>query len=298
MVKGNIFNIQKFSIHDGPGIRTTVFLKGCPLQCLWCSNPESQLEKVQILYDEQKCVHCLNCVNSCPQKAIENKNNHIHIHFNKCVGCLQCVHNCYQQALSHEGEYKDVDDVVRVCLQDQDFYEESDGGVTISGGEGMSQPVFVKALITELKKHNIHVAIETTGYIQSDIFQELAPLFDLLLFDVKHYDSEKHFQGTAVHNKLILSNLKWAIENQINVLPRIPVIPDFNDSLTDAEGIANLFLNMGIQKVQLLPFHQFGERKYEMLNRDYLYKNKKAFHPEDLKDYQKVFLEKGIHCYF
>lgn len=298
MEKGNVFNIQKFSIHDGPGIRTTVFLKGCPLRCLWCSNPESQSEKVQILYDEQKCVHCLTCVNSCPQNAIENKNKHIHIDFNKCVGCLQCVHTCYQQALSHEGEYKDVDEVVRICLQDQDFYEESDGGVTISGGEGMSQPVFVKALVTELKKHNIHVAIETTGYIQSDIFQELAPLFDLLLFDVKHYDSEKHFQGTAVHNELILSHLKWAVENQINVLPRIPVIPDFNDSLTDAKGLANLFLNIGIQKVQLLPFHQFGERKYEMLNRNYLYKNKKSFHPEDLKDYQKVFLEKGIHCYF
>ncbi len=184
MVKGNIFNIQKFSIHDGPGIRTTVFLKGCPLQCLWCSNPESQLEKVQILYDEQKCVHCLNCVNSCPQKAIENKNNHIHIHFNKCVGCLQCVHNCYQQALSHEGEYKDVDEVVRVCLQDQDFYEESDGGVTISGGEGMSQPVFVKALITELK--NIIFMLQLKQLVISNLtyFKNLLPYliyFSLML---------------------------------------------------------------------------------------------------------------------
>lgn len=298
MVKGIVFNIQKFSIHDGPGIRTTVFLKGCPLHCLWCSNPESQLEKVQILYDQQKCSHCLTCVKTCPQAAIENKDRHIHIDFNKCVGCLQCIHNCPYQALSHEGEYKEVEEVVRVCLQDQDFYEESGGGVTISGGEGLGQPVFVKALITELKKHNIHVAIETTGYIESQLFHELAPLFDLLLFDVKHYDSEKHFQGTSVHNELILSNLKWAIENQINILPRIPVIPDFNEHLTDADGIANLFLEIGIQKVQLLPFHQFGERKYEMLNRNYLYKNKKALYPEDLVYYQKVFLEKGIHCYF
>ena len=119
----------------------------------------------------------------------------------------------------------------------------------------------------------------------------------LLLFVVKHYDSEKHFHDTAVHNKLILSNLKWAIQNQINVLPRIPVIPDFNDSLTDAEGIANLFLNMGIQKVQLLPFHQFGEKKYEMLNQEYLYQNKKALHPEDLKDYQQIFINHNIDCF-
>ena len=298
MVKGNIFNIQKFSIHDGPGIRTTVFLKGCPLQCLWCSNPESQLEKVQILYDEQKCVHCLNCVNSCPQKAIENKNNHIHIHFNKCVGCLQCVHNCYQQALSHEGEYKDVDEVVRVCLQDQDFYEESDGGVTISGGEGMSQPDFVKALVNKLKDEGIHVAIETTGYIQPQIFQDLALLFDLLLFDVKHYDSEQHFLGTAVHNELIIQNLQWAIDQGIEVLPRIPVIPDFNASLEDAKGLAKLLQSVGAKRVQLLPFHQFGEKKYELLNRDYHLKNKKALHKEDLQDYQNIFLEQGLDCFF
>ena len=298
MVKGNIFNIQKFSIHDGPGIRTTVFLKGCPLQCLWCSNPESQLEKVQILYDEQKCVHCLNCVNSCPQKAIENKNNHIHIHFNKSLACLQCDHNCYQQALSHEGEYKDVDEVVRVCLQDQDFYEESDGGVTISGGEGMSQPDFVKALVNKLKDEGIHVAIETTGYIQPQIFQDLALLFDLLLFDVKHYDSEQHFLGTAVHNELIIQNLQWAIDQGIEVLPRIPVIPDFNASLEDAKGLAKLLQSVGAKRVQLLPFHQFGEKKYELLNRDYHLKNKKALHKEDLQDYQNIFLEQGLDCFF
>ncbi len=298
MSQGIIFNIQKFSIHDGPGIRTTVFLKGCPLKCKWCSNPESQEERVQILYDEKKCVHCLTCVHTCPHQAITNNHQKIHIDFNKCVSCLQCVHNCPQLALSYEGEYKDVQEVVQVCLQDQVFYEESDGGVTISGGEGMSQPEFVKELIHELKKENIHVAIETTGYIQPDTFQEVASLFDLLLFDVKHYDSLQHFKGTAVYNELIISNLKWAIEHHIEVLPRIPVIPKFNDSLEDAKGLAKLLISVGAKRVQLLPFHQFGERKYEMLNRDYELKNKKALHPEDLKDYQDVFLEAGLDCFF
>lgn len=298
MDKGIIFNIQKFSIHDGPGIRTTVFLKGCPLKCKWCSNPESQLEKIQVLYDQSKCIHCQSCVNICPQKAISIINEHIHIDFNNCIGCLECVNNCPAKALSHEGEYKKVSDIVDICLQDKDFYEESGGGITISGGEGMSQPQFLKTLINELKKHDLHIAIETTGHVSSQTFQELASQLDLLLFDVKHYDSKKHYEGTHVYNDQIISNLKWAIENGINVLPRIPVIPDFNDSLEDAKGLANVLISVGAKKVQLLPFHQFGEKKYELLNKEYLFKNKKALHPEDLIDYQKIFLDKRIDCFF
>lgn len=298
MDKGIIFNIQKFSIHDGPGIRTTVFLKGCPLKCKWCSNPESQLEKIQVLYDQSKCIHCQSCVNICPQKAISIINEHIHIDFNNCIGCLECVNNCPAKALSHEGEYKKVSDIVDICLQDKDFYEESGGGITISGGEGMSQPQFLKTLINELKKHDLHIAIETTGHVSSQTVQELASQLDLLLFDVKHYDSKKHYEGTHVYNDQIISNLKWAIENGINVLPRIPVIPDFNDSLEDAKGLANVLISVGAKKVQLLPFHQFGEKKYELLNKEYLFKNKKALHPEELIDYQKIFLDKRIDCFF
>lgn len=298
MSKGIVFNIQKFSIHDGPGIRTTVFLKGCPLRCKWCSNPESQLENVQILYDAEKCVHCLSCVKSCPNHAIEHKDNRIFINTEKCAGCLTCTSICPKHALTNEGEYKEVQDVVDVCLQDIPFYEESGGGITISGGEGMSQPKFLKELISKLKEHNLHVAIETTGYIKSEIFQELASMLDLLLFDVKHYDSQKHFSGTGVHNELIIENLKWAIKNNIEVLPRIPVIPGFNASLSDAKGISDLLIEAGAKRVQLLPFHQFGEKKYELLNRKYSLKNEKALHEEDLKDYQKIFLDKGLDCFF
>lgn len=298
MSKGIIFNIQKFSIHDGPGIRTTVFLKGCPLKCKWCSNPESQLENVQILYDQKKCMHCKTCLQVCPQKAIKMVDDHIYIDFNKCVGCLQCVNNCPAKALTHEGEFKEIDEIVDVCLQDKDFYEESGGGITISGGEGMSQPQFLKELIHKLKQHDLHITIETTGYIQPAIFKELAPLFDLLLFDVKHYDSNKHYQGTNVYNELIIANLKWAIANNITILPRIPVIPDFNASLEDGAGLANLLASIGVKRVQLLPFHQFGEKKYDLLNREYSLKDKKALYPEDLKDYQQIFLDKGIDCFF
>lgn len=298
MEKGITFNIQKFSIHDGPGIRTTVFFKGCPLRCEWCSNPESQIKNVQILHDQSKCSYCLSCVAACPNGAITHEDNKIIINEGKCVGCLTCVNLCPNRALSYEGDYQTIEEIVDICMQDIDFYEESGGGVTISGGEGMSQPEFLKRLIAELKKNSVHVAIETTGYVKKETFEELARELDLLLFDVKHYDREKHYNGTKVYNDLIVENLKWAIDNGIEVLPRIPVIPDFNDSLEDAEGLAKLLVEVGAKKVQLLPFHQFGEKKYELLNRNYKYKNKKALYPEDLEEYQKIFEDKGLNCFF
>lgn len=298
MEKGITFNIQKFSIHDGPGIRTTVFFKGCPLRCEWCSNPESQIKNVQILHDQSKCSYCLSCVAACPNGAITHEDNKIIINEDKCVGCLTCINSCPNRALSYEGDYQTIEEIVDICMQDIDFYEESGGGVTISGGEGMSQPDFLKKLIAELKKNSVHVAIETTGYVKKETFEELARELDLLLFDVKHYDREKHYNGTKVYNDLIVENLKWAIDNGIEVLPRIPVIPDFNDSLEDAEGLAKLLVEVGAKKVQLLPFHQFGEKKYELLNRNYKYKNKKALYPEDLEEYRKIFLDKGLNCFF
>ena len=298
MEKGITFNIQKFSIHDGPGIRTTVFFKGCPLRCEWCSNPESQIKNVQILHDQSKCSYCLSCVAACPNGAITHEDNKIIINEDKCVGCLTCINSCPNRALSYEGDYQTIEEIVDICMQDIDFYEESGGGVTISGGEGMSQPDFLKKLIAELKKNSVHIAIETTGYVKKETFEELAKELDLLLFDVKHYDREKHYNGTKVYNDLIVENLKWAIDNGIEVLPRIPVIPDFNDSLEDAEGLAKLLVEVGAKKVQLLPFHQFGEKKYELLNRNYKYKNKKALYPEDLEEYQKIFEDKGLNCFF
>lgn len=298
MKKGLIFNIQKFSIHDGPGIRTTIFLKGCPLRCKWCANPESQSETIQILWDKKKCVHCLQCIQSCTNHAISYRDETIHIDESLCKGCLTCVSNCLQSALSNEGETKDIEEIIRIALQDKDFYEESNGGITISGGEGMSQPEFLKDLVRELKKYDLHVAIETTGYIPEQTFHELAPLFDLLLFDVKHYDTHRHFEGTGVYNQLIINNLKWAVNQGLTILPRIPVIPEFNDSLQDAKGLASLISKIGLTQVQLLPFHQFGERKYEMMHREYAYKDFKALQKEDLIDYQNEFIKKGLDCFF
>lgn len=297
--KGLVFNIQKFSIHDGPGVRTTVFLKGCPLRCKWCANPESQSSKVQMMYDGEKCQHCLSCVKACPENAVSMaEDGKIRIDHKKCTGCLECEKVCPGRALSHEGDWKSVKEVFDVCMQDEIFYEDSGGGVTISGGEGMVQPEFVISLVDMLKEKGIHTAIETTGSVASEVFKKVAPKFDLLLFDVKHYDSEKHRAGTAVGNELIVENLRWAHSQGIEILPRLPVIPGFNDSLEDAAGIAELLKDIGLNRIQLLPFHQMGERKYEFLGREYELKDVQMLHREDLIECREKFIKAGIECFF
>lgn len=297
-MKATTFNIQKFSIHDGPGIRTTIFLKGCPLRCAWCANPESQKIQIEPIYDAKKCIHCLACLKACPQGALVINEELIQRDEKKCVNCLACTKVCPSKAMKVEGEQREIDEIVRLCLQDIDFYEQSNGGVTISGGEGMIQPEAVKALAKALKGQGVHLAIETTGQVSFEVFSQIAPLFDLLLFDVKHYDSAKHKEKTGVGNHQIIHNLKWAVDQGIEILPRIPVIPGFNNDLVDAKGVAELLKQVGLTKIQLLPFHQMGENKYALLQRSYPYQNIKALHPEDLKDYQQVFLQEGIDAFF
>ena len=246
-----IFNIQKFSIHDGPGIRTAVFFKGCPLHCLWCSNPESQHEGVQ------------------PEREI-----------------------------SLRGKLYTLQEALDICLADRDFYLESGGGVTLTGGEPLSQANFASMLLSALKKEAIHTAIETTGFASSELFLKVCELSDLLLYDIKHYDSRKHMEGTGVGNELVLKNLSLAVEAKKDILIRIPVIPDFNDSPSDALGFSRTIRQIGLSRVQLLPFHQFGQKKYESLAMEYTMASEKALHPEDLDGYRSIFEENGIDCFY
>ena len=295
-MKGLIFNIQKFSLHDGPGIRTTLFLKGCPLSCKWCANPESQKGTRQILYNANNCLHCQTCFKACEYKAIDYLNHPI-IN-DKCTLCGKCLERCPAKALSIEGEYKEVDELLEVLLQDKDFYLESGGGVTLSGGEALLQIDFVAELLQKLKDNNIHTAIETTGYVSQKHLDKVIDLIDLFLFDFKHYDSLKHQEATGVKNELIITNLLYLKEKGANILLRLPVIPNFNDSLHDAKCFSDKLNELGFDTIQLLPFHQFGENKYALLNRKYDYQNVNALHEDDLKAYQQVFIENGIKAFF
>lgn len=253
---GMIFNIQKFSINDGPGIRTVVFFKGCPLKCTWCANPESQE-----LFLGSKV---------------------------KSQGSKSKL----------EGEVKTVDEIMSVVMQDLPFYEESDGGVTLSGGEATMQPDFAIELLKALKTENIHTAIETTGFTSPAIFQRIIEYLDLLLFDIKHWNEAKHKEGTGVSNVPILKNMKYAIDVGKEVLPRLPVIPGYNNSLDDARGFVRRLREVGAERVQLLPFHQFGENKYHQLGREYAFSGVKALHPEDLQDFRQVFIDSAIEAFF
>jgi pyruvate formate lyase activating enzyme len=260
LAQGVLFNIQKFSIHDGPGIRTVVFFKGCPLRCAWCSNPESQ-------------------------------------------GFGIFPESLAPKDPSLKGKLYFIEETMAICLQDQVFYEESGGGVTLSGGEVLSQGDFAEALLDRLGEAGIHRAIETSGCASPQTFERIAARTELILFDIKHHDNARHWKGTGAETKLILENFRAALAAAAagkgpETLPRIPVIPGYNDSPEDAAGFASLLRTSGAAQVQLLPFHQFGQNKYALLGMEYGLTQKKALHPEDLETYRAVFEQQGIHAFF
>lgn len=295
---GMIFNIQKFSVNDGPGIRTVVFFKGCPLHCRWCANPESQLPRVQVLWDRASCLHCGQCAAACPARAISGTPDQVKVDHSRCIGCGNCVSQCPGRALSMEGELKTVAEVLEVVLQDRVFYEESGGGLTLSGGEFLAQPVFALELLLAAKEEGLHTCCETTGFADPEVFRRVIEPLDTLLFDMKHWDAARHKEGTGVSNERILSNMAYAVSRGKELLPRIPVIPGYNDSLEDAAQFAQLLGRMGIHRCQLLPFHQFGENKYHRLSQPYAYQDVPSLHPEDLEEYRKVFLNHQVEAFF
>lgn len=295
-MKSCIFNIQKFSLHDGPGIRTVVFFKGCPLTCKWCSNPESQKFRIQVLCDHSKCTKCQTCIKNNKANSIELIDNKIIIKAydpNENYDML-----CPYNALQVEGEELEIETIMKEIMKDKDFYDESSGGVTLSGGEVLSQASFAIELMKTLKKENIHVAAETTGYATHEVFNEFIKNVDLLLYDMKHYDTIKHKEACGVSNETIIENMRFAVSNHIDVIARIPVIPNYNDSLEDAVQFSRLLKDIGIKKINLLPFHQFGLNKYELLGLEYAMKDVPQLYPEDLEDYKQVMINEGLDCYF
>lgn len=291
---GHIFNIQKFCLHDGPGIRTTVFFKGCNLRCRWCANPESQKMTGQITLDPRKCTGCQACVPVCSQNVRNVREGHLTVDRTRCTVCGNCLTACPVGAIGKEGRDVSVEAVLEEVLKDKAFYDHSGGGVTFSGGEVLLQAEFAGVLADELRKHGVSVAIETAGAVSPEIFSEFLKKTDYVLMDLKHYDSAIHKENTGVDNRQILENMGILRGSGVPFLIRIPVIPGFNDRLEDAQGFSQLLIEMDIHEVELLPFHQLGQHKYELLGMDYAFTECEQLHSEDLTQFRQVLEHSGI----
>jgi pyruvate formate lyase activating enzyme len=265
--EGVVFNIMRFSLHDGPGIRTTVFLKGCPLRCRWCHNPESQSFKPQILYFDERCILCGDCAQACSHGALQ-VDQQLHHHAELCKNCGACVEACNSGARQYTGSRMKVAEVMTEVLKDQLFFDESGGGVTISGGEPLQQPAFVEALLAACKARRIRTVLDTCGFADPDVVRRVSEHVDRFFYDLKLMDSEKHRQYTGVKNELILQNLKMLAEQGSAITVRVPVIPGVNDDSENFDAMAGYLSELGLREIDLLPYHELGGGKYRRLHLD------------------------------
>ena len=293
MKTATVFNIQKFSINDGPGIRTTVFLKGCPLSCIWCHNPESNKPFPELMYDAKKCSLCGKCMDVCPNGCHSFKDS-VHI-FNRenCINCGKCAESCYFEALEMAGSVMNQEDVLNEVLKDKAFYETSGGGITLSGGEPMMQFDFSYELLKEAKKEGLHTCIETCGFSSPENFRKIAEYVDIFLFDYKETDPKLHKKFTGVENTLILSNLKMLDEMGAKTILRCPIIPTLNDREEHFEGIAKTANSLkNILEINIEPYHPLGMNKCLMLGTTYKLKDLTFPENETVEKWIKAISEK------
>ena len=262
-MKGSISDIKRFAVHDGDGIRTTVFLKGCPLKCVWCHNPESISPNRQLAYYQHKCIGCGECVSACPQGAHGMENGH-GFHRELCVSCGACADVCLGEALVSYGKEMTVDEVLQVLLEDKDFYESSDGGITLSGGECLMQPEFCAALLKKCKENGLHTAVDTCGFVSKETLDSVIPYTDIFLYDVKAVDEDVHIRCTGKPNGIILENLKYLDSRGCKTEIRIPYVPGYNaDQMEKIRDFLEPLQH--ITKVRVLAYHNYCASKYDAL---------------------------------
>lgn len=301
MSRLRVFNIQHYSVHDGPGIRTTVFLKGCPLRCQWCCNPESQSFEAQLRYASFHCKNCLRCVQVCPQHAVTVQNGKPSFDLKKCNVCndRKCLDSCYYHALSLSGQDYETADLMDIILKDKEFYDNSGGGVTFSGGEPLSQAKALLPILQTCRQAGIHTAVETCGFVSENELLQVLPFINLFLVDVKIVDEQSHLFYTKQSNKQILSNLDIISKSGADLIVRVPLIPGATDTEKNIDDLIRVCLDKHIREVNLELYHKLGVSKYGEYGMEY------QFQEDDNERDEQFFRQiadkielAGIRCEF
>ena len=295
-----VFDIKKYSINDGPGIRTTVFLSGCPLKCQWCHNPESQSLTPELLYRAGRCLGCGECIVTCPEEAIafvsELRGKKIFTNREKCTRCQTCIATCYSGAREFSGKEVTVDEVMSQVVRETPFYDESGGGVTFSGGEPLMQPGFLSALLKACRAQEIRTCVDTSGFANWNVFDQIRGDVDLFLYDLKHMDSEKHREVTGVPNEPILENLRRLSGLGHKVVARLPLIPGINDDEANLVESGKFLASLPqLESVELMGYHDLAQAKYEALGMEYKLVGLKGPEEEEMRNAAEVLRSYGLN---
>jgi len=265
-----VLSIARMTIHNGPGIRTLILFKGCPLRCLWCSTPEAQKDEAEIALYSGRCIHCEQCVPVCPTNAINLTGETVNINRAMCNSCGKCTQVCYTEAIKLLGQEMTIEELLTEAKKDATVYKHSRGGVTISGGEPLLNPEFTQELLRAFKEENINVGVDTCGHVPWTNIEKVLPYIDFFLWDIKHMNGEEHRKFTGVSNKLILSNARSVSERNVPLYIRVPVIPGYNDSEENIRATCEFARDLSsLVNIDLLPLHHLGKARYDSLNRAY-----------------------------
>ncbi len=294
-----VTNIQGYSIHDGPGIRTVVFLKGCSLECQWCCNPECVSPHPEVGFFKSLCTKCGMCAGICSVEALVfESGGYPQINHEQCSGCGACSSVCSYKAIVLYGKPMNAEEIFDTVHRDKMFYEASGGGVTVSGGEALLQPQLICNLFEKCHQVGIHTCVETSGYAPESALRQVIPHTDYILFDLKYMDSDKHCRYTGKPNALILDNARFVAQSGIEILFRMPLIPGINDGLQNIKETADFLCGLGnhTHRIELMPYHRLGKGKYESLNRKYHLSEIPKADPDKLESVKKAFETNGITC--